>query len=459
MKLSEYIGKPSIVIDEENISPFPSGDGLGIEVELENVILDRNENRVPITRPPEGWMYHIDDSLRNNGLEFVFETPIGGTKAASRLESLITWVKDLKLKPDPSSRTSVHVHVNALDCTIEQLFKWLIIYTVYEPLLFEVFAKERKDSNFCVPVYSSVDTRNTIGLLKRTWPIFMKNVLADRGTKRYSAVNLDALQKFGSLEFRHLGGTYKPKPIIDWTKTLLYLKMWGMRVDSNINEIFHGPSKYYCQQMTTNIFQDDEIAEMFLNHPKFTDLYLQGVRTAQEIFLDDKIPEIPDIIFPQIEEKRKKRREKKEESLRSQIEKMKVMSPEGDIIPVLPDRGLLPERNSIPVPVLRASPEVRFGTFEAEMGALFQGDGVPTNVGIPRPRRPTVVQDPDGTVRRTTLPANPDNFTAAWYRADVEPAAPIPIPELQAEIERQRVEHMRNINRMLNKTRHRRNRT
>jgi hypothetical protein len=334
MKLHEYLGK-EIRVHEGKISPFPTADFIGIEIELENVELERHAtNRMPVAvAAPAGWQYHIDDSLRNQGLEFVFDGPAAGSVAATRLESLITWVKTHKLKPEASDRTSVHIHVDAGDCTMNQLFKWLLIYTVYEPLLFEVYAPTRKKSNFCVPIYDSYATRSTIGFLKKSFPAFYKELGKYRGQHRYSAVNLDALHKFGSLEFRHLAGTYKPKPIIDWTTALLQLKAWAKNESTDASEIFHGPSKYYCQQMTSNIFSD-EVAENMFTLPNFTDLYLEGARTAQEIFLDDKIPEIPSVLLPRIEEVRQQKNGKKIQMVKEQVDRL-TTNPSMDNIPTV----------------------------------------------------------------------------------------------------------------------------
>jgi hypothetical protein len=405
MKLYEHLGRTPILRAEENkASPFPTTDPLGIEVELENITLDRSGARIPLINPPSGWIYHSDESLRNNGLEFVFQNPVGGTMAAKRLDSLITWIKDNKQKPDASSRTSVHIHIDAGDCTTEELLKWLIIYTVYESLLFAVFAPDRKDSNFCVPVYASSDTRKLIGLLKRSFAIFYKDLTKLRGTRRYSAVNLDALQKFASLEFRHLSGTYKPKPIIDWVCTLLYLKMWAMNENTNISEIFHGPSKFYCQQMTSAIFSE-EIANKFLSHKDFTELYLAGVRTAQEIFLDEKIPEIPDEFLPRLEEGRKKKYAKKIESLKAQLDIMRVVDTNGEFVTEAPNRGWLPP------PVEAIPPEERTlaQILNAQILNIYSEDTSPQGPQEIRPRAPRPIRNP----RRFTV-ANPTAFH--WAR-------------------------------------------
>lgn len=316
MKLSEFVNRR--LEEATSLGRFITGDLVGIEIELENVPLSVDPlNGGYLTPPPKGWDIHRDGSLRNNGVEFVFSTPAGGQEISNRLESFNAfWKTHSVFNPDPSSRTSVHVHVNALNCTPKQLFKWIMVYTIYERILFNVFAPERLRSNFCIPICDSLESIDMVNLLKReSWTMFYKQSQSRGENRRYSAVNLDAVRKFGSLEFRHLSGTLNTEFITKWVQTLLLLKSWAMNPETGFENFFHGPSKMYSEDVTRSIF-GWEIGSMLTRSNKFAEHYLEGVRNAQILYMDNKIPSVPVALSKHIEALR-------EEKTRIKIERLK----------------------------------------------------------------------------------------------------------------------------------------
>src|SRR5689334_1773044 len=155
MNLNQFMGTKEY-LNNDIRGPFVSGENIGLEIEVENLPLPLNESGEGFkTIPPKGWSLHLDRSLRNSGVEFVFATPAGGMEIEKRLKSLESFIDDLKTKPKATNRCSLHVHVNAGNCNTGQLLKWILLYCVYEPLIFSEFAAERESSNFCVPVYQS----------------------------------------------------------------------------------------------------------------------------------------------------------------------------------------------------------------------------------------------------------------------------------------------------------------
>lgn len=321
MLLKDFIGIPllhKIDIKKGEERPFPTDDNVGIEIELENIRL-KKDITTGLYTTPLGWTIHTDGSLRNGGVEFVFDGPISGYGITLRLESLLSYIKEYKLKPECSPRTSVHVHVDARDLEERDVFKWLMIYCIYEPLLFEAFAPERAESNFCVPIYNSLISQDTISYLKAySWGYFFKLAPGVNEHRRYAAVNLVALNKFSSLEFRHLSGTFKPKPIIDWVSALLSLKGWVRKENSSLESLFTGPSKVYAEQLTVEVFAP-EIAERLLNIPNFDKLFIRGVRVAQNIYLDKKLPKLPSKISSKVDQLLVKKKIKNLEEIKNHV--------------------------------------------------------------------------------------------------------------------------------------------
>ncbi|MGI0013735.1 MAG: amidoligase family protein, partial [Nitrososphaera sp.] len=305
----------------ENLGPFVTGDNVGIEIELENIVLESKEG-FPIIAAPDGWTFHRDNSLRNKGLEFVFRTPAGGKEIVRRLDGVEAFLKDQKQNPSTSNRTSVHVHVDAGNCDINQLYKWILIYAIYEPLLFAVFAPDRENSNFCVPMYASSEIREAVRLLKNaSWKKFIDKIRLGE-QRRYAALNLDAVRKFGTLEFRHLGGEYRAGPIIQWVNLLLQMKQWAMAGNTTIQDFFSGVSRVYADTHTYNVFGFDT-GRIFTTHSAFKDLYLKGVRVAQEIHLTEELPNVPPELKERLEELIKIKFTKKIKLLAAQIDEMK----------------------------------------------------------------------------------------------------------------------------------------
>ena len=126
----------------------------GIEVEIEQVpsldlvgVKTINDNRYHI------WNNVEDGSLRNNGREFV-SIPMLGSDAEYCLNLLKTHLEKnpRTMGYEFTSRTSVHVHVNAQDMTPAQVRTLLLAYIVVEPLLYKFCSGRRHKNIFCVPV-------------------------------------------------------------------------------------------------------------------------------------------------------------------------------------------------------------------------------------------------------------------------------------------------------------------
>ena len=210
---------------------------IGIEIEIENVPdeMVQNEDEQPSGPVVEYpiWICKEDHSLRNKGMEFV-SIPIEGPRIHYALNQFFDVINaDAHFSP----RTSIHVHLNVLDLTPEQIGGAIIVFCAFEKLIYQWIGGDRDKNNFCVPFYEA----KAYGLINSfiTTPFTGTPV---GGDNRYLGLNLHAIHKFGSLEFRQLGGTFNKDRIIDWINILFCIKQYAEKTPvatilSIINEL------------------------------------------------------------------------------------------------------------------------------------------------------------------------------------------------------------------------------
>lgn len=161
-----------------------------------------------------------DGSLRNYGCEFVFTQPLFGKD----LENGIMYMTELALakKFQVTSRCSVHAHMDVRELEAEQLMTLLLLYAVYEDAFYRFVGEDRRDGNFCVPWHRA---GGEIGSYLRFMVSDSKdtNIQTYRKLQRYSGLNLASLPKYGSIEFRHLGGTRDYQRVKDWLNCIMAL--------------------------------------------------------------------------------------------------------------------------------------------------------------------------------------------------------------------------------------------
>ena len=148
-----------------------------------------------------------DSSLRNNGREF--KTPPCDFERALELFNILH--KEVKLGQNPfSDRTSIHVHVNVANMTMEQLRQLTLTYALLEPVFFKFVGAERQHSIYCVPLnytfLPSVYKQDVTGMYHK-W-------------HKYTAFNLKPVKELGTVEFRHLYGTNDREVFNKWLTAL-----------------------------------------------------------------------------------------------------------------------------------------------------------------------------------------------------------------------------------------------
>lgn len=185
----------------------------GVEVEVEGVGLPEHVDAFKVVR--EGSLRPVDGE---QGKEYVFARPYPLEKSLACLEALREEL-NLSRFVQFSERTSIHVHVNVTDLTMNEWFTFLFLWVLFEEAMIDYCGEERKGNLFCL---SSRDAEGLVFTLDRCAREGHIQYLDDE--VRYSAINTAATNKYGSLEFRSMRGTMDMDVLTCWLTTLASLR-------------------------------------------------------------------------------------------------------------------------------------------------------------------------------------------------------------------------------------------
>lgn len=232
------------------VAHITGGPEIGIEVEVEGKDLIR-EN------PQYHWKVAHDGSLRvlepdEQAIEYVFRKPLDRPTTKKALEYLEKKLADATIFE--SDRTSVHVHINASDLTVLDVYKWLTLYFIFEPTLQKYCGNARMGNHFAL---SSLDAESVI--TNMTDLLLQGNPPSTNNDLRYAACNYTALGKFGTLEFRAHEGTISAERIWQWVSILLAIKdkalTYGTPKDIVDDFSRRGPSDFAEMVFGRELFQ------------------------------------------------------------------------------------------------------------------------------------------------------------------------------------------------------------
>lgn len=187
---------------------------VGVEIEVEDAyhMYDRDYNH---------WDTYEDGSLRGEGAgEFVFNCPKSGREIELALQELRDIYEEAPW--DVGARCSTHVHIDMTDLHTHQVCWAMAAYYVYEHTLFGMVGRHRSLSNYCIPA-------RKLGQYAKVLHNVARGKLPHRDNDRYAALNVAALCKFGTLEFRHRPSCTNPYDLVDWIKVGIDLKTWASR--------------------------------------------------------------------------------------------------------------------------------------------------------------------------------------------------------------------------------------
>ena len=222
----------------------------GIEVEAENVQI----SRLAATHQ-KLWSIITDNSLRNNGLEFV-SLPLKSKYIEAALTQLNNSLnKDVVFSP----RTSVHVHMNVRDLTMSQITNVVLIYTAVEDLLFDWIGHDRDKNIFCIKLTETNYVHSFLTLQRD--PNY-----AIQFWNKYTALNLAPMSCKGTVEFRHMNGTSDTKHILTWINLLSCIKNLAKRytTEAIINTLMSLNTCSFYEEFIIDLFGD--YSKLFLNN-------------------------------------------------------------------------------------------------------------------------------------------------------------------------------------------------
>lgn len=224
----------------------------GVEIECEGT------NLQPIDS--DMWKTEADGSLRgqfpHSSSEYVMKEPVSSLRLPMAMKQLVDY--QAKAKLSFSFRTSVHVHVNVQALTDPELMAFLYACLLLEEPLMNFCGESRKGNRFCLRMKDAEGYDNTLAYLFREGVQAVRNL--DGNAIRYAAINVHAIRKYGSVEFRGMRGNMDPEVIIPWCNTLLSIRNTAMKLGS--------PVEVYNQYIKQS---NEEFAKSFMG--KHFDLF------------------------------------------------------------------------------------------------------------------------------------------------------------------------------------------
>lgn len=192
-----------VMVQPKNEFGDPTNSLFGIEIEAEKV---GSPDVVP-----ESWHIVGDSSLKDHGAEFVSK-PLLMEAVEPAIVSLYNAVPAFaKQKASFGPRTSIHIHSNIRWMENQaQLMPLIFAYLLQEDLMYSFVAPSRRSNIFCVRA------KEGDWLAK----LLSYGCIEENNTFKYSGFNLQSVLKHGTVEFRHLEGTYDIKKILNWVKLI-----------------------------------------------------------------------------------------------------------------------------------------------------------------------------------------------------------------------------------------------
>lgn len=243
------------------------GKDIGIEIEMEGENL-----KYPIR---QYWKGTGDGSLRGSSLEYVLKTPVRRELTLQRLKYLKKELEEHGSILQPSDRCGVHIHVNCQQLTVNQVINFAIVYLILEDLLVDMCGEQRVGNLFCLRASDADKIITALRICKQENDL--NHIQSSR--YRYASINLAAISKFGSVEFRAFQTPKDLLKIQKWIEILLKIKDFSLGFDEAYDIIegvsFGGPAEF-----VRNVLGNDANLVNMVDRER---LVTEGVRRVQEI--------------------------------------------------------------------------------------------------------------------------------------------------------------------------------
>lgn len=221
-----------------------------------------NESINPLMLPDivTGWQFHNEGSLRYHGCEFVLNPPRKLEESKAYVKQLFDSIAD-NVWTD-SIRTSVHVHFDVTKYKIKDIICFGAVYWILEDVLSDFAGEHRKSNLFCLRAkdteYLLTDLASSVSQKK---PFSLHTT---ENNYRYASINLAAMKKFGSFEFRMMRGTSNQEDIFLWLDCLESIRQFALR--------FETPKdlrKYFLEDVSAGSFPSIVLGDNFKKIEKY----------------------------------------------------------------------------------------------------------------------------------------------------------------------------------------------
>lgn len=250
------------------------GCGIGIELEYENF------RSRPGAFGKGYWMAVEDGSLRSTEegepYELKLRMPLSGADLTQALSDMAVYLRGRR-NISVSPRTSLHVHMDVREMPVDKLCMLVVLFAIFERPLFRYCGADREGNNFCLPLAAAEAALNSIDFEQ-----MVENL--DRVVRyipKYSALNLGAIRRFGSVEFRCHPGTRDMDRVREWVNILMCLKRAAMEMRYTAEDLPRMVSEIGGDRLGHEVFGGDYAA--LLMYPDFVSHTLEGVRYAQDL--------------------------------------------------------------------------------------------------------------------------------------------------------------------------------
>ena len=240
---------------------------IGLEIEVEGKNLPKAIKSY--------WKVERDGSLRGESAEYILKAPIKRTQVKPFVKYLAKQFVAAKAHLDFSMRTSVHVHVNVADMNMVQCYTFVMLYLLFEDLMASFAGPSRVGNLFCL---RARDAEFFVDCLTKMAKTRVFN--PEPEMLRYASVNVCAIQKFGSVEFRALRGTIDHEIIGTWVYLLTSILDASLNYKSPL-EVVGDLSRLGPEKMLQNVFGENW--QLLTQDPGWENLVWDAARLVQEV--------------------------------------------------------------------------------------------------------------------------------------------------------------------------------
>lgn len=249
---------------------------IGIEVEVEGYAEPNEDGNYD--EPDDlstNWRIVRDGSLRNGGAEFILAEPRAGEQLGLDVENLFCYLNGYGCSI--SHRCSVHFHLNFCENTLEDVRKFFILYSLFEPSIYSIGRKDRYENIYCPGLTHATEQLKQAAVL-----LYQDSAryLAEHWCK-YTGINFKPLSHLGTVEIRVHSGTLEGNSVLNFVRILkeLYLAACSLS-EEQVQEITRMDVRSATSAVFTTAFNDvlTENLLKYYNNSKLNVQYMAAIR-------------------------------------------------------------------------------------------------------------------------------------------------------------------------------------